>query len=180
MSSRQWYFWSASWGPERAPWANIWPSITGGDFPTLTAGAENAPGGISLVDTAGRESCILSGRDGAISLGSQGAGNGGNVALGGGAYAREENVRMIREASAVAVFLDAPMEELLLRCRREPNAHVRPNLQNESVFRRLYEERKPLYYRANFRGDTAGKPIEEVAHEVVRELGKAKILWEES
>ena len=87
---------------------------------------------------------------------------------------------MIREAGAVAVFLDAPVEELLLRCRREPNAHVRPNLQNESVFRRLYEERKPLYYRANFRVDTAGKPIEEVAHEVVRELGKAKILWEES
>jgi len=102
------------------------------------------------------------------------------VALGGGAYAREENVRMIREAGGVAIFLDAPVEELLLRCRREPNAHVRPNLQNESVFRRLCEERKPLYYRANFRVDTAGKPIEEVAHEVVSELGKAKILWEES
>jgi len=102
------------------------------------------------------------------------------VALGGGAYAREENARMIREAGGVAVFLDAAPEELLRRCRSEPHARVRPNLQNESVFRRLYEERKPHYARANFRIETESKQIEQIAMEVEQGLRKANILWEES
>ncbi len=102
------------------------------------------------------------------------------VALGGGAYAREENARIIREAGGVVVFLDAPVEELLLRCRRDTQPHERPLLREESVFRRLYEERKPHYYRANFRVETTGKPVEEVAREVARVLGTANILWEES
>jgi len=102
------------------------------------------------------------------------------VALGGGAYAREENARMIREAGGVVVFLDAPVDELLRRCRRDTQPHERPLLQNEGVFRRLYEERKPHYYRANLRVETAGKPIDQVAREVAREVRKANILWEES
>jgi len=102
------------------------------------------------------------------------------VALGGGAYAREENARMIREAGGMVVFLDAPVEELLLRCRRDTQPHERPLLQNESVFRRLYEERKPHYYRANLRVLTAGKPIEQVAGELAQALRKANIVWEES
>jgi shikimate kinase len=102
------------------------------------------------------------------------------VALGGGAYVREENARTIREAGGIVVFLDAPVEELLLRCRRDTQPHERPLLRDESVFRRLYEERKPHYYRANLRVETAGKPIEQVASEVTHQLRKANILWEES
>jgi shikimate kinase len=102
------------------------------------------------------------------------------VALGGGAYAREENARMIRAAGGVVIFLDAPMEELLRRCRAELNAHVRPNLQDEKIFRRLYEERMAHYARANVRIDTMGRQVEEVAHEVEQWLRKANILWEES
>jgi shikimate kinase len=102
------------------------------------------------------------------------------VALGGGAYAREENARMIREAGGIVVFLDAPVEELLLRCRRDTQPHERPLLENEGVFRRLYEERKPHYDRANLRVETAGKPIEEVARAVAHALRKANILREES
>jgi shikimate kinase len=101
------------------------------------------------------------------------------VALGGGAYAREENARMIRAAGGVVVFLDAPIEELLRRCRAEISGPVRPNLQNEKVFRRLYEERMPHYSRASFRIETLGRPIEEVALEIEQELRKASILWEE-
>ncbi len=102
------------------------------------------------------------------------------VALGGGAYAREDNARMIREAGGMVVFLDAPVEELLLRCRRDTKSHARPLLESESVFRRLYEERKPHYYRASLRIETAEKKIEEVACEVARHLREANILREES
>jgi shikimate kinase len=102
------------------------------------------------------------------------------VALGGGAYAREENARMIRAAGGVVIFLDAPMEELLRRCRAELNAHVRPNLQDEKIFRRLYEERMAHYARANVRIDTTDRQVEEVAREVEQWLRKANILWEES
>lgn len=102
------------------------------------------------------------------------------VALGGGAYVREENARMIRAAGGVVIFLDAPIEELLRRCRADSAGHIRPNLQNEKVFRRLYEERMPHYSRASVRIETTGKPIEEVALAVEQWLRKAKILWEES
>lgn len=102
------------------------------------------------------------------------------VALGGGAYAREENASMIRETGGIVAFLDAPVDELLQRCRAEQGTHERPLLQNETVFRRLYEERKPHYSRANVHIDTAGKPIEEVAREVGQWLKNANIVWEES
>ena len=102
------------------------------------------------------------------------------VALGGGAYAREENERMIREAGGMVVFLDAPVEELLLRCRCDMKPHPRPLLESETVFRRLYEERKPHYYRAGLRIDTAEKKIEEVARQVAHHLREANILREES
>ena len=101
------------------------------------------------------------------------------VALGGGAYAREENSRMISEAGGVVVFLDAPIEELLRRCRAERGAE-RPLLQNEDVFRRLYEERKPYYSRARFHADTAGKTVAEVARDIAHWLRDANIVREDS
>jgi len=100
------------------------------------------------------------------------------VALGGGAYAREENSRMIREAGGVVVFLDAPIEELLRRCRAERGAE-RPLLQDEAMFRRLYEERKPYYSRAQFHADTSGKAVPEVAREIEQWLKQANVVREE-
>ena len=101
------------------------------------------------------------------------------VALGGGAYAQEENSRMIGEAGGVVVFLDAPIEELLRRCRAERGAD-RPLLQDEAVFRRLYEERKPYYSRAHFHANTSGKAVPEVAREIEQWLKQANVVREES
>lgn len=101
------------------------------------------------------------------------------VALGGGAYVRKENARMIREGGGIVVFLDAPIEELLRRCRAEHGAD-RPLLRDEGVFRRLYEERKPHYSQAHFQADTAGKAIADVAREVEQWLTRASIVREES
>ena len=101
------------------------------------------------------------------------------VALGGGAYAQEENSRMIGEAGGVVVFLDAPVDELLRRCRAERGAE-RPLLREEAVFRRLYEERKPYYSRAHFHADTSGKAVVEVAREIEQWMARANIIREES
>jgi len=91
------------------------------------------------------------------------------VALGGGAFTFPENVAIIHELEAHTVFLDAPVEELLRRCREE--LLVRPLCQSEEQFRRLYEARRPAYMAATCRIETHNKEVEIVAAEVACSLG---------
>jgi shikimate kinase len=91
------------------------------------------------------------------------------VALGGGTFTLPENVSIIRELETHTVFLDAPVEELLRRCREE--VHVRPLCQSEEQFRRLYEARRPAYMAAACRIETDNKEAEIVAAEVACSLG---------
>ncbi len=91
------------------------------------------------------------------------------AALGGGAFAQEENTRLVREARYPSVFLDAPLPELRRRCAAEGSA--RPLFQDENQFRQLYEQRREAYMKADFRVDTSGKTVAQVAAEVGALLG---------
>jgi len=91
------------------------------------------------------------------------------VALGGGAFAEPGNALLIRDAQALSVFLDAPVEELLRRCDEQHQA--RPLRQNPKQFRDLYEKRRPSYMGASLRIETSGKDVEAVAAEVACSLG---------
>ncbi len=91
------------------------------------------------------------------------------VALGGGAFVLPENVAVIQEMKAHTVFLDAPVEELLSRCRQDPR--VRPLCQSEEQFRQLHQARRPCYMTAACRVETQNKDVEMIAAEVACSLG---------
>ncbi len=69
------------------------------------------------------------------------------VALGGGAFAREENYELIGN-NGVTIWLDCPLE---IAKRRVASAQNRPLAQDPARFERLYHERRGAYGRADFR-----------------------------
>ena len=95
------------------------------------------------------------------------------VALGGGAFVEEENVRLIEAGGVSTVFLDAGVEELWQRCRQQALRQEieRPLFSSMEGFRELYEARRPHYLKASIRQETGGKTVAEVAGEVIRSLG---------
>lgn len=78
------------------------------------------------------------------------------MALGGGAFARSENVELL-EDNGVTVWLDCPLE--LARRRVEKN-DARPLARDPGKFAELYESRRTYYARADFRVETAAEDPE--------------------
>jgi shikimate kinase len=95
------------------------------------------------------------------------------VALGGGAFVRKSNAKLIDSAPVRTVFLDADPDELWCRCQQQAGERStqRPLLGGMSSFRQLYELRRPHYLKASFRQDTSGKAVTEIAAELIRRLG---------
>ena len=77
------------------------------------------------------------------------------VSLGGGTIMQPQNLALLREAAAVLIWLQCPIEELLQSC-----AHIvdRPLFRDEASFRRLYQERLPTYELADYRVDSRSEP----------------------
>ncbi len=69
------------------------------------------------------------------------------VALGGGAFAQEKNVELVRD-NGVTIWLDAPFE--LVRRRVAPQAH-RPLARDPEKFAALFAERQTAYAQADYR-----------------------------
>lgn len=92
------------------------------------------------------------------------------LAVGGGAYVQRENAEKFRQAAVPVIFLDAPLEELLRRCR-EQAGQARPLLDSgPEALSVLYAERRPLYLAAEVTVQTSGKSVAEVADEAERWL----------
>ncbi|HWR16571.1 MAG TPA: shikimate kinase [Terriglobales bacterium] len=91
------------------------------------------------------------------------------IALGGGAFVQPANLEVIHRCSIPCVFLDAPIDTLLLRCRSEKT--IRPLAHDENHFRQLYEQRRIGYMKADHRVQTAGKAVREIVNEVISRLG---------
>jgi shikimate kinase len=77
------------------------------------------------------------------------------LALGGGTLTQPANLELLRGAGTVLVWLDCPVDDLLLRCARMTN---RPLFRDEASFRRLHEERLPAYRLADFRVESSAEP----------------------
>jgi shikimate kinase len=88
------------------------------------------------------------------------------LALGGGTFVQPRNVVLLRDAGAVVLWLDTPVEELLSRCVLMPD---RPLFRDEASFRKLYDERLPFYRQADYRVPGATDPRDAV--ERIRALG---------
>lgn len=93
------------------------------------------------------------------------------VALGGGAFAQEQNQKAIQASGFQTIFLEAPLEELWRRCELQTKMDARRPLQtSENQFRELHEKRLPFYQSASLRFDTAGKQVETIAAEIAEKL----------
>jgi shikimate kinase len=94
------------------------------------------------------------------------------LALGGGAFAHDENVRLIEASAVPTVFLDGDAGELWQRCRQQAGEQGidRPLLGSLESFRELYEARRPHYLKAWFRQETVGQTVEEIAAALVQAL----------
>jgi shikimate kinase len=91
------------------------------------------------------------------------------IALGGGAIVQANNASLIRESHGITVFLETPLDEMILRCAVVDEAdpeNARPLAADVESFRALYEKRLPHYRAAHVTIDTAGKDVAEVASEV--------------
>jgi shikimate kinase len=87
------------------------------------------------------------------------------IALGGGTYAQRPNFDFIRGTGGVTIWLDSPLEELWERCERMDN---RPLFRDRESFAQLYAQRLAYYRQANYHISTAGRPIQEIAQEILR------------
>ena len=74
------------------------------------------------------------------------------MAVGGGAFAREENFELLQE-NGVTVWLDCPLE---LARRRVAADCGRPLARDPVKFAALYEARRPVYSRADYRIEVTG------------------------
>ncbi|MGA8617052.1 MAG: shikimate kinase [Candidatus Sulfotelmatobacter sp.] len=95
------------------------------------------------------------------------------VALGGGAFVQKHNAEIIEASGVPAIFLDAGVDELWLRCRRQANDDgvERPLLGSFTSFRELYDARRPHYLKASYRQETSGKTVDKIAVELAELLG---------
>ncbi len=78
------------------------------------------------------------------------------VSLGGGTITQPQNFALLRESGAALIWLQCPVDELLLRCAQITD---RPLFRDEASFRRLYQERLPAYEQADYRVDSSGEPL---------------------
>jgi len=95
------------------------------------------------------------------------------IALGGGTFIQDRNAELLRARGARVVFLEAPMKQLLKRCRvatQSSTENLRPLAADPDAFRKLYAKRLPHYRSAQMTVRTAGKTIEEIAREIASRL----------
>jgi shikimate kinase len=88
------------------------------------------------------------------------------VALGGGAFCSDENRELIAPFG-VTVWLDSPFELSIARCGDDGS---RPLAGSPVEMAKLLERRRPFYARASLRVETAGRPADDVAHEIVQRV----------
>ena len=86
------------------------------------------------------------------------------VALGGGTFAQPQNFELLQSAKAITIWLECPVEELLLRCALMTN---RPLFRDEASFRQLYDERLPYYRRASFAVEAGNADPGEVVNRIL-------------
>jgi len=99
------------------------------------------------------------------------------VALGGGAFAQRNNAELLTASGVTTLFLDAPVEELWQRCCKQANeaGAERPLLRSKDQFRELHRARHKKYSAASLRVETGGRSIDEIAVEIIQQLGLKKI-----
>jgi shikimate kinase len=89
------------------------------------------------------------------------------VALGGGTFVHAANEPLFEDPGIATVYLDAPVDELWVRCQ---DGVERPLRRDQATFQQLHEGRRQRYLATKLRVETAGKNIQAVAEEVIAGL----------
>jgi shikimate kinase len=92
------------------------------------------------------------------------------VALGGGTFVQAENRRLIEASGGVTIFLECPLEQLITRCS---GLEHRPLFQDPETFRKLYEQRLPVYAQAAMTVSTYSSTPRKVAETIAAKLAEA-------
>jgi shikimate kinase len=87
----------------------------------------------------------------------------GVIVLGGGAFVQPNNFELL-ENNGVTVWLDCPLE--IVR-RRLGDDNTRPLARNPEMLARLYEDRRPLYSRADFRIEISDEEIPSIVTRIL-------------
>jgi shikimate kinase len=87
------------------------------------------------------------------------------IALGGGTFAYEPNIELVRETGGATVWLDCALDILRQRCSILQN---RPLFRDPESFANLLELRLPYYRLAEFRVATDGRSPAEVVDQILR------------
>ena len=85
------------------------------------------------------------------------------LALGGGAFIQERNWKMIAN-NGITLWLDCPME--MVR-RRLGDDNTRPLAANRNGLEQLFQDRRPLYARADYRIDVDTDHVHEIVHRIL-------------
>jgi shikimate kinase len=87
------------------------------------------------------------------------------IALGGGTFVQEANIKFIRERGGTTIWLDSPLEDLVQRCEGIQN---RPLFRDRNSFQQLLQQRLPYYQMAEYRVSTEGRAPQEVKEQILR------------
>lgn len=87
------------------------------------------------------------------------------IALGGGTFVQEANLKLIRERGGTTIWLDSPIEELVRRCEGMQN---RPLFRDRNSFEQLLQQRLPFYQMAEYRVSTEGRAPQEITEQILR------------
>jgi shikimate kinase len=90
------------------------------------------------------------------------------IALGGGTFIQPANRELLRSQAALVAHLDGEFELVKARCCTEEG--VRPLMQDAAQFRKLFEQRRPIYRSAEIIVDIAGKTSREIAAEILAQV----------
>lgn len=86
------------------------------------------------------------------------------IALGGGAFTQPRNWDLL-ENNGVTIWLDCPFD---IVCQRLDGDRTRPLAEDRVRFARLFEDRRPLYGRADFRVPIAAEEIGAIVQRILQ------------
>ncbi len=93
------------------------------------------------------------------------------IALGGGAVETEATRSLLEQASdTCVVFLRAPLEVLIERCEKQPDAAGRPVLRRRDTLSQRFHARLPYYERSHIVVDTEGLHPRTVVDRILHQL----------
>jgi shikimate kinase len=99
------------------------------------------------------------------------------IALGGGAIESESTRSLLANSSnTYVVFLHAPLEVLIDRCERQPDAAVRPVLRRREALQQRFQARLPHYQSAHLTLDTKGLDPHSVADRLLQTMTETSVI----